>query len=118
MQVIKDGIVIDHYISKNLPKNPSMKLLSHNLKYAKRLIKLTEDHIKQKRSLISINEAELKRVKDIKMRKKIEKCIEEERYSIKRALHNLEVEKEDLEVLENIISETEWKLYAKQISMF
>lgn len=103
MQVIRNGVIVDYYISKDLPDNPSMKLLNHQLEFAERLVRDREKYIEQQRSWLRINESELNRVKDAKMRKRIEKCIEEEKDAIKRALRILEVEKEDLEALMDII---------------
>lgn len=103
MQVAKDGVVKDYYISKDLPENPSMKLLNHKLEFAERLVRDREKYIEQQRLWVKYNKSDLNRVKDVKMRKRIEKCIEEEKDAIKRALCILEAEKEDLEALKDII---------------
>lgn len=103
MQVIKDGVVKDYYISKDLPENPSMKLLNHKLEFAERLVNDREKYIEQQRLWVKYDESDLNRAKDDKMQNKIKKSIEEKKDSIKRSLCILEVEKEDLEALKDII---------------
>ncbi len=114
MQVAKDGIVYNYYISKNLPSNPSMECLNKSLKFAERMVndrkKWLEDHHRD----LKYYQSELRR--DPSDRNK--KLLEYQEDLIKRTLRNLEVEKEDLELLKDIIYEKEWKLCSEQVSMF
>lgn len=114
MQVIKDGIVIDHSFSRELPENPSIELLNRKLKLAERYVHDRERWLEGQRRDIKYYQSELRRDPSDKNKR----LLEYQEDLIKRTLHNLQVEKEDLEALKNIILEREWKLYAKQTTLF
>jgi len=99
MQVAKNGVVKDYYISKDLPDNPSMKLLNHKLEIAERHVHNREKWLKDQHRDLKYYQSELRR--DSSDRNK--KLLEYQEDLIKRTLHNLEVEKEDLEALKDII---------------
>lgn len=99
MQVVKDGIVKDYYISKSLPDNPSMKLLNNKLKYAERLVNDREKYLEEQYSELNRREHDLDRSRNGKNQKRLE----DQQELIEWSLYQLKVEKEDLEALKNII---------------